>query len=70
VFERGCTEITDPALFTCKDINKNGQNLRYCNCHGDECNADWNSANDGSNDTKKISISALLLMFVIITHFL
>ena len=25
MFERGCTEITDPALFTCKDINKNGQ---------------------------------------------
>lgn len=25
VFERGCSEVSDPALFVCKDINRNGE---------------------------------------------
>jgi len=48
VFERGCSEASDPALFVCKDINRNGQELHFCNCHGEGCNKDWDSAEQGA----------------------
>jgi len=51
VFERGCTEVTDPSLYVCQDIGKNGQDLHYCNCHGDECNKSWDSAAAGTGSS-------------------
>merc|ERR1719341_1406561 len=65
VFERGCTEVTDPALYVCKDINRNGQELHYCNCHGDECNKSWSSAEDGATGGAATSFVPFLTLISI-----
>merc|ERR1719186_8765 len=57
VFERGCTEVTDPTEYVCKNIGNNGQGLHYCNCHGDECNK--NFGNSGA-ESAFISTAAII----------
>merc|ERR1712215_66670 len=46
VFERGCTEVTDPAEYLCRNVQGNGDTLHYCNCLDSECNKNWDSAGD------------------------
>jgi len=48
VFERGCTEVSDPAKYVCSDPGSNGHELHYCNCKGEECNKSWDSALAGA----------------------
>eukprot|EP00090_Calanus_glacialis_P009025 TRINITY_DN1735_c0_g1_i1.p1 TRINITY_DN1735_c0_g1~~TRINITY_DN1735_c0_g1_i1.p1 ORF type:complete len:228 (-),score=41.29 TRINITY_DN1735_c0_g1_i1:123-806(-) len=56
VYERGCTEVTDPAEYVCKNLGKEGQSLHYCNCQGDACNQNWSTAGAG---TELLSLSLI-----------
>lgn len=44
VFIRGCTAVKAEAEFVCQDHNSGTQHIRFCNCKGDGCNKDFDTA--------------------------
>jgi len=44
VYDRQCSELTDPSRYTCQNIEHAGEGLHYCNCHGEGCNKDFDTA--------------------------
>ena len=79
--------MSDPSLFVCKDVTHNNvvretwkthnfasiiiQELQFCNCHGDECNKNWDSAQRGATggaDTTVVSsitiLCGILIMYL------
>merc|ERR1712002_865101 len=59
-YERGCSEASDPSLFGCKDISHNNQELHFCNCHGDECNKNWDSAQRGATGSAVTTVVSFI----------
>jgi len=43
---RGCTGITNEELYKCMSHEIGQQYFTACNCHGNECNSDWETAGD------------------------
>jgi len=43
---RGCTGITNEELYKCSAHEVGQQFFTACNCHGDRCNSDWETAGD------------------------
>jgi len=43
-FERGCTGLTIEEEYTCQDMIHDGHELHFCNCHGEGCNLNWETA--------------------------
>merc|ERR1712106_449694 len=70
-FERGCTDVSDPAEYVCQDLGKQGQGLHYCNCVGNACNENWSTAGNGATgDATTIVISSIGIVGMIGLHFL
>lgn len=43
---RGCTGIKNEELYKCTSHEVGQQFFTACNCHGDRCNSDWETAGD------------------------
>jgi len=43
---RGCTGITNEELYKCSAHEVGNQFFTACNCHGEGCNSDWDTAGD------------------------
>jgi len=65
VYERGCTEVSDPGEYKCQDVGKEGQGLHYCNCQGNGCNKDWTTAGVDHAVLTLVVLSSLLLVTTI-----
>jgi len=45
---RGCTGLSDESLYKCDTHKAGSYEYTSCNCHGDGCNEDWNTAGEAS----------------------
>lgn len=63
-FDRACTEQSDPANYKCDTSTGHGIDMKYCNCHGTNCNQNFDTAAPtftGKASTLLLSLPLLLL---------
>jgi len=59
---RECTDQANPEQYACNTYESHGNSLKYCNCHGNKCNQNWDTAAPGSSGVSQLLPSVLLLL--------
>jgi len=65
-YTRECSAVANPNSYKCDNANSGITTLKYCNCHGDNCNRDWDAAAPGSHASRLVA--CFFVFGVIATH--
>jgi len=69
VYTRECSNLADPSLYKCDNGHNGITTMKYCNCHGDNCNRDWDAAAAPSGSDASHLTASLFVFGIIVAHF-
>jgi len=69
VYTRECSTVAAASAYKCDDQSNGPTGLKYCNCHGDNCNKDWTTAAPGSGADASHVATRLIVLACVLTYF-